>query len=212
MNAVIDPSAAVVVSIASGISATAASLTLGSGDEIVLAGGSLTAADTIDALASAVLAGFGAVTGPLTNDGTVTASGGDLTLNGAITGTGSQTIAAGATLEIGAADAQAVNFATSSGTLKLDDPGAFSGVLNGLTAGDVIDLPTLPYGHGIIRATLSGNDLVVSDVPPGVPVTSGNSYAFSLGSTFLGEGFGVSSDGSHGTDITVLSHLNVSGA
>ena len=92
------------------------------------------------------------------NAGTLAANGGILHIAGAVSGSGSATISGGGTLELGGADAQTVTFADAS-TLKLDNPASFTGPIQGLTAGDMIDLP----GTAVTKAVISGQTLTVTE-------------------------------------------------
>ena len=96
-------------------------------------------------------------------------------------------------LELGETDTDNIAF-TSIGTLQLDDPSGFAGVLEGLTVGDLIDLPSVnPIGT---TASLQASNLIVSE--NGTPI-----FTFALGSTFSGESFKVTSHAG-GTEIAVL--------
>ena len=66
------------------------------------------------------------------------------------------TIAGGATVAIDGLSAQSVTFAGSTGTLKLDDPQGYAGVISGLSGADAIDLSGFAYGANV-TATYSGN-------------------------------------------------------
>ena len=65
------------------------------------------------------------------------------------------TIANGATAEIDGPSAQSATFAGTTGTLKLEDPQAFTGVISGLAGADAIDLSGFAYGANV-KATYSG--------------------------------------------------------
>src|ERR1700733_14091425 len=66
------------------------------------------------------------------------------------------TIASGATVDVAGPSAQSVSFTGTTGTLRLEDPQAFTGVISGLTGADAIDLAGLAYGVNV-RATYSGD-------------------------------------------------------
>ena len=89
--------------------------------------------------------------GSITNSGTLAANGGTLDVVGAISGSGSATISGGGTLELGGADAQTVTF-EGPGTLKLDNvtPTSFTGQIDGLVVGDVIDLSDTTVTSAVI--------------------------------------------------------------
>ena len=66
------------------------------------------------------------------------------------------TIANGATVDIDGPSAQSVTFAGTTGTLKLEDPQAFTGLISGLSGADAIDLSGFAYGANV-TATYLGN-------------------------------------------------------
>ena len=148
---------------------------------------------TMSIAPGATIDGFGNLNGPLTNNGIITASGGDLYVGNPMTGAGASTIGSSATLELGGGDSQSVAFAAASATLKLDKPASFVGVMNSIVAGDVVDLSGIaPAG---VSASVQGSNLAVS--------SDGTiAYTFALGSTYQGETFLISSDGAGGTDLT----------
>ena len=106
------------------------------------------------------------------------------------------TIANGATVEIAGPSAQSVTFAGTTGTLRLEDPQAFTGVISGLTGADAIDLSSLAYGANV-EATYSGDatggTLTVSDGTKTARIALSGNY---LSSTWT-----VSSDGKGGTSV-----------
>src|SRR5207253_6083833 len=74
------------------------------------------------------------------NSGSLSANGGNLTVMGVVTGNGTATINGLATLEFGAASAEATSFtAGSTGTLKLDQSPGFTGSFSGFAADDALD-------------------------------------------------------------------------
>ncbi len=108
-------------------------------------------------LAGGTIAGNGGVFAPVSNAGTIDAQTGVLTLNGVLTGSGSLQVDGTATLEVASVvpTSQTVHFTSNAGTLKLDSPGNFAGVLAGFGAGDVIDLPSaFLTGVGLSSGTL----------------------------------------------------------
>ena len=112
-------------------------------------------------------------------------------------GTGSAvTIANGATVEIDGPSAQSVTFAGTTGTLRLEDPQAFTGVISGMTGADAIDFSSLAYGVNI-QATYSG------DATGGtLTVTDGTQTArVALAGDYLSSSWTVSSDGKGGTSV-----------
>jgi fibronectin-binding autotransporter adhesin len=122
-----------------------------------LGGGTLTTGG-LSVAASALLTGFGTVTGSIANAGTLDASGGTLTLSGAVTGAGILQIESGAELEIGTANGETVLFQAGADELRLDTPASFTGTLSGFAAGDSI----LLMSTSATAAVLSGSTLTVS--------------------------------------------------
>ena len=118
--------------------------------------------------------------------------GGSLTIAGAMSGTGSATIGVGATLSLGGFSSEPVAF-SGAAVLQLSSPSTFSGVMDSIVTGDIIDLSGVATAG--LSASVQGSSLVVSR--NGTPV-----YTFTLASTYPGEFFLVSSDGSNGTDLT----------
>jgi hypothetical protein len=110
--------------------------------------------------AGATIIGTGAVMTPISNSGTIDAHGGTLSVYGAVAGTGSLQIDAGATLELATnvSAGQTVNFTSTSGTLKIDQPSTFAGQIGNLTGGDVIDLP----GQTLTGVALNNGSLVLN--------------------------------------------------
>jgi T5SS/PEP-CTERM-associated repeat protein len=126
-----------------------------------------------------------------------------IAINPGVTGTidVTVTIEAGDTCEV-SADAslssvtQDFEFLGPTGTLKIDDPSTFAGVILGFVAGDTLDLAGIGTATG---ATLgAGNVLTVQE-------SDGGALTLQLDSTqnFSGAGFTVSPDGNGGSDITV---------
>jgi len=120
---------------------------------------------------------------------------------GASAGAGSATdspvtIANGATVDIAGPSAQSVTFAGTTGTLRLDDPQAFTGVISGLRGADAIDLSSLAYGVNV-KATYSG------DATGGtLTVTDGaKSARIALSGNYLSSTWTLSSDGKGGTSV-----------
>ena len=223
INATIDPAVPATVSIPSTVSATAASLSVGLGDEIKLAG-TLTLDGTLDMAQPSLLMQDGTLNATSTtieggsfqqtltdgsisiidspnfsNEGTYDLSVGknktaQFILDGNVTGTGSIGISGPMTLKFIGADSNAIVFGAASGTLSLENPDSFTGVLYGLAAGDIIDLPGVsPAG---VTAVLQGNYLFVESASQPAPL-----FQFALGSTFIGEGFSVMTDSSGGLAI-----------
>jgi hypothetical protein len=114
------------------------------------------------------------VHGELANDGLLWANGGRVTVEGDVSGSGSAHLSGTASLEIGGAFNEWIVFDDgAAGTLKLDHPADFSGILIGFDGDDVLDLSgilgasaTLSYAE---NAQGTGGRLSVTD---GVNTTS----------------------------------------
>jgi hypothetical protein len=111
------------------------------------------------------IGGAGTINAPIANSGTIfaglrlepnseTGPGGELNIQGAVTGDGTIEIIHGqgnylfdatSTLELGGPDSNNVSFADGTGTLKLDDPSAFSGTITEGGPGDQIILAGVSY-------------------------------------------------------------------
>ena len=156
-------------------------------------GGGTFKTNSLTVATTGMVLGYGWVTSTVINSGLIEAKGGKLALTQALTGTGTMQIDAGATLELGAASAEAVSFGGAVGTLKLDSPSSFTGVISGLVAGDVIDLVGKTT-TGL--ATLVGTTL-------SVPTSSGV-LTFNFNGAPPGS-FRERSDGSTGTDLVFSS-------
>ena len=106
------------------------------------------------------------------------------------------TIAGGATVAIAGLSAQSVAFAGSTGTLKLDDPQGYAGVISGLSGADAIDLSGFAYGANV-TATYSGNASGGT-----LTVTDGAKTAkIALSGNYLSSAWTLSSDGNGGTTV-----------
>jgi hypothetical protein len=129
---------------------------LAAGGKLQLGGGTF-ASGGIDVATGATLAGFGAATGKLTNDGAISAAGGTLDLTGAVTGTGQASVQGAATLEFGAAVGlnEKVSFAKGGGTLMLQDARQFAGSITGFGAGGRLDIDH--FGQGTTLAFQENN-------------------------------------------------------
>jgi T5SS/PEP-CTERM-associated repeat protein len=94
-------------------------LTEDASGSIVLTGGSLL--DAASGSAAGTVSGFGMVTGQLTSDGAIVATGGTLDFTGGLLGNGGITIDGGAALQTDSllSDSQSVTFATSASTEDL---------------------------------------------------------------------------------------------
>ena len=145
---------------------------------------------TLDA--GATVSGYGAVDVAIVNVGTITANGGLLDLTDAITGAGQLGVATGSEMELGAATAEAFSFNGHVGTLKLDHPSEFTGAIDGLVAGDTIDLA----GVQATSAVVSGSTLTVK--------AGSQTFTYQVaGSGLTGNTFAIQSDQNGGTDLVL---------
>ena len=132
--------------------------------------------------AGAAIQGNGLVFAQVANAGTIEARGGTLILAQPVQGSGSVLIDSGATLELGGAEpaGQVVRFASSGGTLKIDQPSSYAGTLSGYTAGDVIDLPNLILtsvgisSGTLVASTATQNFRFLATTPTGGEVSAGH--------------------------------------
>ena len=106
---------------------------------------------------------------PLDNDGGFVEAQQHLSLLAPVTGDGAFQIDNAAVLEFGGSVAGGtVTFGSESGTLKLDDPSGFNGVIAGISEGDVIglagfDVSTTTAGVGDYNSENNTTPLTVSD-------------------------------------------------
>ena len=145
---------------------------------------------TYEGDAESRLLGFGTINDSIANAGTIEAQGGLLDINGLIAGTGKLVIDAAATLELSGQTAESVDFNGVS-TLKLDTPTGYTGTLNGLAYGDVIEIASTT----VSSATLSGADLLVT-------LSGGTKLDYALAGPLADGAVTISSDGGTGSDIT----------
>ena len=106
------------------------------------------------------------------------------------------TVANGATITIDGPSAQAVTFTGTTGTLKLEDPQAFTGLISGLAGADAIDLSGFAYGANLQATYLgnaSGGTLTVTD--------GAETARIALSGNYLSSTWAVSSDGKGGTTV-----------
>ena len=159
-----------------------------------LGGGNfVTSALAINATGS--LLGFGTVSAPIVNSGSIEAQSGILQITGAVTGTGAEQINSGATLELDAAvsSGQTIAFETNIGTLALTTPSGFAAAILGFAAGNEIDL------IGVTATAVSYQSNVLT-------VLNGTTTVASLnlsGSYSSDTDFEVVSDGNGGSLITI---------
>ena len=108
---------------------------------------------------------------------------------------GSATIGAGATLELAAANSSSVTFNSSTGSLELDQPSTFNGVIFGFTGNgtlsgsDQIDLKGINFNT--VHDSYSNGVLTVTD--------GTNSAALDLNGSYTLANFSFASDGKGGT-------------
>jgi hypothetical protein len=104
--------------------------------------------------------------------GNLDANNATLVIDGAVKG-GTATIEGTGEIEFGGGSSADVTFAANSdGTLKLDQPSAFTGTVSGLTTGDYIDLPNINFADNPTLSYSSKTEkLTVSDSVSGVTDT-----------------------------------------
>jgi 20S proteasome alpha/beta subunit len=130
--------------------------------------------------------------------GIYAAPGTTMMVNNALSGpSGSATVGAGATLELAAANSSSVTFSGSSGTLKLDQPSTFDGVIfkfagNGTLPGsDQIDLKGINFKS--VSDSYSNGVLTVTDGTKTAMLDFNGSYTLA--------NFKFASDGNGGTIV-----------
>ncbi len=175
--------------------------------EVGNAGGALPGALTIDAGATLSGAANADAYGPVINNGTISAAGGDL-LIGSVSGTGLLSITASSELTLNGSTGagQSVVFATASGTLALatefDGP---QGTVTGFAPGDAIDVlgsaissaGYFPLGHDVgLLSLYYGNQVAVT---------------MTLLGNYTNDIFLTANDGAGGTLITVSPDSNGGG-
>jgi hypothetical protein len=175
--------------------------------EIGASGGARPGALTIDAGALLTGAGDAGAYGPIVNNGTINAAGGDL-LIGATTGQGLLTIQSGAALTLNGATGagQSVVFVGSQATLAIatefDQP---QGAITGFAPGDAIDMLGDPISSATYKSTGNNSGFLT--------LYYGNQVADTL--TLLGnyasDVFLTAGDGALGTLITVAPETNGGG-
>jgi hypothetical protein len=164
----------------------------------VLTGGLLTGSGTIaPAVANSgsisITAGTLDFIGGLTNNATITASGGTLFANSAVSGTGAIQLLKKGLANFGTtvASTDTVQFKDATGVIDLPDPTDFHGTISGMAAGDIIDLINITVsGHSYNSGTLT----VVSSV---------GTFGLHIPGSFTSTSFNFNSDNHGGTNITV---------
>ena len=141
--------------------------------------------------------GIGGNNGLIQGEGTIdasVASGVDLNAYGSLTVTGAfngQSASIGyGVLELGAASSATIDFQGNAGTLKLDDPAAFTGAIGNFALGDTLDLS----GLSVSGVSYSGNTLTVAE-------TGGQQLSFTVNGTLTGDIATFASDGNGGTSV-----------
>jgi T5SS/PEP-CTERM-associated repeat protein len=183
------------LTIGSGSTVSAATVSVGSAGTASLSGGTLSTANTT-IQSGGSLAGNGTVAGSLVNNGAITASGGLLTLAGAVSGSGTLTIAAGAELDVGATSAgETIAFAADAEELVDRDVGAVGATITGFAIGDRIDLTSVAFTPGA-TATISAGLVTV--------VSGAGTETLDLAGIANGTEFSLSEDASGtGTDLII---------
>ena len=153
--------------------------------------GSSTALETLENTFQQDLNGDGVV-------GIYAAPGTTLQISNSLSGpSGSATIGAGATLELAAANSSSVTFASSTGSLELDQPSTFDGVIFGFTGNgtlsgsDQIDLKGISFSN--IQDSYSNGVLTVSNGTQSAALDFNGSYVLA--------NFEFASDGKGGTIV-----------
>jgi hypothetical protein len=168
----------------------------GAAAKLAIDGGSVTMENwTFDGPLSlargADFSGYGVIGGAVANDGRIEARGGSLTLAGNVTGGGDMVIGRGATLVLGAGDAQTIDFTPGGGRLMLDDAAQVTGLIRDFSTGDVIDLAG-------VKATRLSRDGALVSVYDGARRVATLDIARASGR----EVFSLASDGAGGAQIT----------
>jgi hypothetical protein len=169
----------------------------GSGD-IGLAGNgllSLVNSGTVEATTGNLVIDTGQT---VVNNGTLEANGATLVVDDPVSGSGQVLVASGGTADFAAALGENVTF-SGVGTLGLADPTAFNGQITGLNLGDTIDLSNIALSD-IGSANIVNGQLVVEETGDGPTLT------FNIAGNLTGNQFVVSSDGNHGTDLTLTAN------
>ena len=105
-------------------------------------------------------------------------------------------VANGVTITIDGPSASAVTFAGTTGTLKLEAPQAFTGVVSGLSSADAIDLAGFAYSANLqatYQGNASGGTLTVSD--------GAETAHIALSGNYLSSSWTLSDDGNGGTTV-----------
>ena len=137
--------------------------------------------------------GFGLITAPTSNSGTLEARGGLLGLGGSLTGNGVLQVDADSTLELSGASTEEATFAGVGATLKLDAPTTYAGTIDAFGPGDAIDL----VGVAATDPVLNGSTLTVD-------LQSGGTLSYPVPGIAGTPILEARSDGGTGTDIVIF--------
>jgi hypothetical protein len=135
--------------------------------------------------------------GAVANTGTLYAAGGTLAVTGAVSGAGTGRINAG-TLDLGAAFAENVTFAGTTGVLELAKSTTYTGTVTGFskTGATSLDLADIAFGAGT-KATYSGTTASGT-----LTVTDGvHTAKIRIAGNYLASAWVVSTDGHGGTKV-----------
>lgn len=139
--------------------------------------------------------GFGTIGGNLVDDGSVEVKDGALVVTGAVTGNNAPIIDEGASLVIGGLEAGSIQFNGGNNTeLKLLLPTEFTGLINGLAKGNIINLAHETVTAAVIESVSGTFQLDVS-------TTSTDHFTFTIDGDVLGTHFMVKDDGSGGSSL-----------
>ncbi len=167
------------------IDATGGMLTIDTGNTVTNAG-----------LFEATSGGILQIDDTIANSGSILADGGKVDIVGSVTANasldGSAMIEAGGTLEIGLSDAQPVNYSGTGGTLVLDNPADFSGQIEGLALGNIIDLKNTTFSS----TAISGSTLTVTE-------SNGSQLTYQVSGSLSGNYLAIQSDGAGGDELVL---------
>jgi hypothetical protein len=162
-----------------------------------LRGGVFTSPTITLAGAGAEIIGNGTLDGAIINNGLIDADPGTLVINSFVSGSGILDIDPSSELVLVAGGSENVDFLGTSltpSTLKLDTPAHFSGTLIGLGLLDVIDIASAK----VKSAVISGHEIDIL-------FAGGGTLTYDYAGSLAGEHFGISSDGTIGSNLTLLS-------
>ena len=141
--------------------------------------------------------GFSTITAAVVDSGAIRISSGDLSINGPLSGAGFTTISAGGALELNdnSVTSNAITFGAGGGLLSLGHPNDYTGIINGFTSGDTVELQGFAFAHitPVITAINAGG--VASAVT--FTETNGQSVTLDFSTTQTGSLL-VLGEGAHG--------------